>query len=272
MTELAGKVAIVTGASRRRGLGRALALGLAEAGADVVVTAAPNSEVRLRPDEREAGWHGLPSVVEEILKCGVRGVGVTVDITSSSDVEHLISEAVRVFGRLDILVNNAAYPRAADRVPLTELPESTWRSIIDVNLTGTMLCCKHAARRLIEQKQGGSIVSISSIAALTAQETFSAYAASKAAIHALNGSLAEELGPYGITCNVVAPGFLDTSRIDVLREGGRWEKRLSTIPLKRAGTPEEVAQLVRFLCGPHARWISGEVFVIAGGEIRRTAR
>ena len=84
--------------------------------------------------------------------------------------------------------------------------------------------------------------------------------------------MAAELGPHGITANIVAPGFLDTARIDVLRTGNRWENRLSTIPLKRAGTPEEVAELVRYLCGPHSRWISGEVFVIAGGEVSRTGR
>ena len=223
-------------------------------------------------DELDAGWRGVPSVVEQVESLGVRGLALSVDIRSADDVERMVSDTVRTLGRLDILVNNAAYPRASDRVPLTELPEETWRNIIDVNLTGTMLCCKYVARHLIEQQQGGSIISISSIAALTAQETFSAYAASKAAVHALNGSMAAELGPHGITANIVAPGFLDTARIDVLRTGNRWENRLSTIPLKRAGTPEEVAELVRYLCGPHSRWISGEVFVIAGGEVRRTGR
>jgi len=90
-------------------------------------------------------------------------------------------------------------------------------------------------------------------------------------VRALASSLAGELGAAGITANVIAPGFLDTSRIDMLREEGRWEKRLSTIPIKRPGTPEEVAELVRYLCGPHARWISGEVFMINGGEVRRAA-
>ena len=136
MTELTGKVAIVTGASRRRGVGRALAVSLAQAGADVVVTGAPGGGARLTRDELDAGWRGVPSVVEQVESLGVRGLALSVDIRSADDVERMVSDTVRTLGRLDILVNNAAYPRASDRVPLTELPEETWRNIIDVNLTG----------------------------------------------------------------------------------------------------------------------------------------
>jgi NAD(P)-dependent dehydrogenase (short-subunit alcohol dehydrogenase family) len=125
---------------------------------------------------------------------------------------------------------------------------------------------------MVARGRGGSIVSISSIAAMVAPAAMAAYAASKAGIHALNASLADELGPHGITCNVVAPGFLDTARIDSLRTDENWERRLSTIPIKRAGTVEEVAALVCFLCGPNGRWISGEAIAVAGGELRRAAR
>jgi NAD(P)-dependent dehydrogenase (short-subunit alcohol dehydrogenase family) len=147
-----------------------------------------------------------------------------------------------------------------------------WKRIVDINLNGTMLCCKYVARELVRQGEGGSIVSISSGAALKATGRFSAYAASKAAVHALSSSLAEELGPHGVTVNVVAPGFLDTARIDMLREPAAWKNRLASIPLGRAGTAEEVAETIRFLCGPHARWISGEVLLINGAEVRRAAR
>lgn len=272
MKELAGKVAIVTGATRRRGLGRALALALADAGADVVVTGTPGGERRLPRDEIDAGWRGLPSMVEELEAAGVRALGLAVDVARGEDVERMVARTVETLGRVDVLVANAAYPRGGDRVPLVDLPEQTWRTIVDVNLTGTMLCCQHVARRLIAQGEGGSLVAISSIAAMTGTPTFSAYAASKAAVHALNGTLAAELGPHGITCNVVAPGFIDTARIDVLRTPEKWAQRTSTIPLGRAGTPDEIAALVRFLCGPSARWISGEVFAPSGGEVRRTAR
>jgi len=271
LKELTGKVAIVTGATRKRGLGRALALALARAGADVVVTGSDRQSASLTADELESGWRGLPDVVEEIRGLGMRAHAVSFDVTRPEEVRRLMDEAVQHLGRIDILVNNAAYPRAADRVPVQALDDDLWRRIVEVNLTGTMLCAKYAARRMIAQNEGGSIVSISSGAALKAPATFAAYAASKAGVHALNSSLAAELGPHGITANVVAPGFLDTARIDVLREPGRWEKRLSTIPIKRPGTVEEVAELVRYLCGPHARWISGEVFLINGGEVRRAA-
>lgn len=270
--ELKGQVAIVTGTSRRRGLGRALALALAAAGADIVACAGPHGEARLTADEKEAGWRGLPSLVEEARALGVRAMGVALDLRSARDVEAMVKSAVAEFGRVDILVNNAAFPRGNDRVPVVDLPDDAWREVIDVNLTGTMLCCKYAARQMIAQGSGGSIVSMSTNAAVNATPTFSAYSASKAGIHALNGSLAAELGPHSITCNVVAPGFLDTARVDMLRQEDRWAKRLERIPIGRAGTPEEVAQAVRFLCGPHARYITGEVMVIDGGEVRRTGR
>jgi 3-oxoacyl-[acyl-carrier protein] reductase len=268
--ELAGKVAIVTGATRQRGLGRAIALCLAKAGADVVVTGA-SAAGSLTADEQQEGWRGLASVVDEIRALGRRAHGAYVDVSNPAEVLRMVEEAVQALGRIDILVNNAAYPRTRDRVPVQELDDDLWRRIVEVNLNGTMYCSKYAARQMLKQGQGGSIVSISSGAALKAPVNFAAYAASKAGVHALTSSLADELGPAGITANVIAPGFLDTSRIDMLREAGRWEKRLSTIPIKRPGTPEEVAQLVRYLCGPHARWISGEVFLINGGEVRRAA-
>ena len=273
MQELKDKVAIVTGATRKRGLGRAIALTLARAGAHVVVTGNSRSSSQIPEDESISGWRGLPDVVAEIESCGVRGLSVLADITQTEEAQRIVVDTVARFGRIDILVNNATYPpRPDDRVPVIELDETKWRQIVDVNLTGTMIVSKYVARQMVTQGQGGSIVSISSGAALKAVASFSAYAASKAAVHALNSSMAEELGPHGITCNVVAPGFLDTARIDKLRTEGRWEKRLASIPIKRAGTVEEVAQMVCFLCGPHARWISGEAILINGGEVRRAAR
>lgn len=270
--ELGGKIAIVTGATRKRGLGRAIALCLARAGADLVVTGSGLKPGQDMPgDERASNWRGATDVAKEVKALGVRALAMTVDVTSSAAVQQLVAETVSKLGRVDILVNNATFARGDDRVPLQELDDDVWRRIVDVNLNGTMLCCKYVSRQMIRQGTGGSIVSISSAAAIKAPPTFSAYAASKAGVHALNAVLAAELGPHGITANVIAPGILDTARIDMLREGGRWEKRLSTVPLGRPGTPEEVAELVRYLCGPHTRWISGEVFLMTGGEVRRAA-
>ena len=271
MHPLSGKVAIVTGATRKRGLGRAIALALARSGADVVVTGSDRQPRTLTADERNEGWRGLPDVVAEIDALGVRSHAVYLDVRESEAVQALMRSAVERMGRIDILVNNATYPRAADRVPVQALDDALWREIVDVNLTGAMLCSKYAARQMIAQQQGGSIVSISSGAAIKAQACFAAYAASKAGLHALNSSLADELGAHGITANIVAPGFLDTARVDVLRDPERWKQRLSSIPIKRPGTVEEVAELVCYLCGPSARWISGDVLLINGGEVRRAA-
>lgn len=270
--ELKGKVAIVTGATRKRGLGRAIALCLARAGAGVVVTGSGlKPEQEMPDDERASNWRGAPDVAAQVQALGVRALAMTVDVTSSAAVQQMIAETVVKLGRIDFLVNNATFARGDDRVPLQALDDDVWRRIIDVNLNGTMLCCKYASRQMIQQGEGGSIISISSAAALKAAANFSAYATSKAAIHALNAVLAAELGPHDITANVIAPGILDTARVDVLREGGRWEQRLASVPIRRPGTPEEVAQLVRYLCGPHARWISGDVFLMTGGEVRRAA-
>jgi len=268
--ELSGQVAIVTGATRKRGLGRAIALCLAQAGADVAVTGA-SAKGSLTEDERQEGWLGLASVVDEIRALGRRALGVVVDVSDAAAVRRMVDEVVAGLGGIDILVNNAAYPRTRDRVPVQQLDDALWARIVEVNLNGAMYCSKYAAAQMLRQGRGGSIVSISSGAALKAPVNFAAYAASKAGVHALTSSLADELGPAGITANVIAPGFLDTARIDMLREEGRWERRLSTIPIRRPGTPQEVAELVRYLCGPHARWISGEVFLINGGEVRRAA-
>jgi NAD(P)-dependent dehydrogenase (short-subunit alcohol dehydrogenase family) len=269
---LSGKVAIVTGATRKRGLGRSIAMCLARAGADVVVTGSGRRSAAEQPaDERDAQWRGAADVAQDLEALGVRSLALAVDVTSAEAVERMVQEVVAKLGRVDILVNNATYARGSDRVPLKDLDDGMWQRIIDVNLNGTMRCCKYAAREMIRQGEGGTIVSISSGAALKGEANFSAYAASKAAIHALNASLAAELGPHGITCNVVAPGFLDTARVDVLREPARWQKRLSAIPAGRPGTPDEVAELVRYLCGPHARWMSGDVLLMTGGEVRRAA-
>ncbi len=269
MQELAGKVAIVSGATRKRGLGRAIALTLAKMGADLVVTGTGKPSSEFPPDEQQEGWRGLPDIVDEIAHLGVRSHAVFMDATKTEDVQRLVEESVTVMGRIDILINNATYPRGADRVPIMDLDDTLWRRIIDINLTGSMLCAKYVARQMVAQGQGGAIVGVSSVAALRGAGRAAAYSASKAGMHALNASLAMELAPHGVTVNVVAPGFIDTARIDELREGNRWEERLRTIPIKRAGSAGEVAELVGYLCGPSARWISGQVFVIDGGENRR---
>ena len=274
MSELEGKVALITGATRKRGLGRAIALALAEAGADIVVTGTgkPASgfedEQRIPVDERDSGWRGAADVADECARLGVRTQAMRLDVTNGQEIESVIQGVIAQFGRLDILVNNATYPRGSDRTALHELDEGLWRRVIDVNLTGTMLCSRHAASQMIAQGDGGTIIMISSVAGRRGIPGAGAYATSKGALHLLSGTFAAELGKYGITSNVVAPGFIDTARIDEVRQGNRWEQRLRTIPMGRAGSAEETASLVRYLCGPQARWLSGQTIYIDGGETR----
>jgi len=182
---------------------------------------------------------GLEDVAQEVATLGVRSHAVFMDVFKPRDVQRMVCETVEKLGRVDILFNNATYPRAV------ELDDNLWKTILDVNLTGSMLCSKYVAKQMVVQGKGGSIISISSGAALKAPATFAAYAASKAGVHALCSSLADELGPHDITTNVIAPRLLDTARIDVLRDPAKCDNRLSTIPIKRAGTVEEVAELVR---------------------------
>lgn len=274
MADLTGKVAIITGATRKRGLGRAIAIALAKDGADVVPTGTgkppsmSDDERNIPDDELSEGWRGALDVAEECSSFGVRTWAAVLDVTDRDSVQRLVADTVERFGRVDILVNNATYPRGSDRVPLQELDDDIWSRIIDVNLTGTMLCSKYVAARMIQQGDGGSIVSISSIAGRRGSVNTAAYSTSKAAVHVLSGSLAAELGPYGITSNVVAPGFIDTARIDELRDGDRWEKRLRSIPAGRAGTVDETADLVCYLCGPKSRYLSGQTIYVDGAETR----
>ncbi|MFH1870765.1 MAG: SDR family NAD(P)-dependent oxidoreductase, partial [Pseudomonadota bacterium] len=145
MQELRDKVAIVTGATRKRGLGRVIALALASGGANVVVTGNSRSASQIPEDERASGWRGLPDVVAQIEALGVKAQAIYADVTNSDEVQRMVRETVDRFGRIDILVNNATYPRGADRVPLVDLDEDVWRRIVDVNLTGTMIVSKYVA-------------------------------------------------------------------------------------------------------------------------------
>ena len=174
MQELKDKVAIVTGATRKRGLGRAIALTLAAGGANVVVTGNSRSASKIPEDEASSGWRGLPDVVEQIEALGVRGLAVYADVTNQGEVEAMVRQTVEHFGKIDILINNATYPRGSDRVPLVDLDVELWRKIVDVNLTGTMIVSKYVAKQMILQGTGGSIIGISSGAAMKAAATFSA--------------------------------------------------------------------------------------------------
>ncbi|MBI2914069.1 MAG: SDR family oxidoreductase [Chloroflexi bacterium] len=263
---LHGKVAIVTGAGRYRGIGRHIALALARQGADVVVTGSGRPPDSFPADEREMGWRDVDSVADEIRGLGRRALPLVIDITRLADVRRLVEETLRELGRIDILVNNAAAGRGRDRVPIADLEEREWRRVIDVNLTGTFLVTQAVARALIDQKQGGRIVNISSVAARQPVSTFGVYAATKAGIIAFTQVLATELARHGINVNCVCPGLTDTYRMEDITRGPMRDAVMRMIPLGREGEPAEVGELVAFLCGPDASYVQGQTINIDGGR------
>jgi 3-oxoacyl-[acyl-carrier protein] reductase len=179
--ELTGKVVIVTGAGRMRSIGRRIAKRLAQAGAAIVITGTGRPPERYPDDEKAAGWRDIDSVADEIRKAGGRCLPLVSDIADPRAVEALVDRTVAEFGRIDIIINNASAARGADRVEAVELAYEIWKKVMVTNVDGTFLLSCAAARKMIAQGQGGSIVNISSIASKIAQAKAAAYSASKAA-------------------------------------------------------------------------------------------
>jgi 3-oxoacyl-[acyl-carrier protein] reductase/meso-butanediol dehydrogenase/(S,S)-butanediol dehydrogenase/diacetyl reductase len=263
--ELKGKVAIVTGAGRLRSIGRPVALELARQGVNIILTGTGRSPDRFPPDEQAVGWRDIESVADEIRATGVEAVALVSDVRDPDAVGAMVERAVAEFGRLDILVNNAGAARGDDRVPVVELGVETWRTVIDVNLTGTFLASQAAARRMIAQGEGGCILNISSIASRLAGASAAAYSASKAGINALSRALAMELAPHRIRVNAVLPGVIETARMDDLGREERWRATLQRIPLGTAGTGMEIAYLCTYLCSDMGAWITGQDLTVDGG-------
>ena len=186
----------------------------------------------------------------------------------------MVAQTKATFGRLDILVNNAG--AAVGPAPVTQMAEEAWCRTLEINATGTFLCCKHALPLMIEGARGGRIVNMSSLAAERPKPFVSAYAASKAAVVALTRSLAQEVAEFGITVNAVLPGDVDTAlkqwglQLEALVTGQPYEEVLSTavakIPLGRLATPEDVAQLVAFMASDDAAFVTGQAYNLTGGR------
>jgi len=239
---LQGRVAIVTGSARN--IGRAIAHALAEAGAAVVVNAKSSSA------EADA-------VAHEIRDAGGRAIARMADVGEPEDAAALIDAAIQEFGRLDILVNNAAVRREMD---FDKLDYSEWRAIMATILDGAYLCSRAAFPHLIAAG-GGSIVNIGGLSSYTGAPRRAHVIAAKAGLVGLTRALAHDLAPHGITVNCVAPGLIDTQRRDP--EPAHHAKHATLVG--RRGTPEEIAAVVRFLCGPDARYITGQTLHANGG-------
>ncbi len=267
LSGLEGKVAVVTGAGRMRSIGRPIAVELARAGCDVVVTGTGRPPERYPDDEKQAGWRDIESVAEEVRALGRKATPIVSDVADAAAVDALVDAVVAEHGRVDIVVNNAGAARGEDRQPVVDVDPEVWRRVIDVNLNGSFLMSRAFARRMIEQGEGGSIVNISSIGGKMMPPANAAYAASKAGIHALTAAMSGELGAHRIRVNAICPGIIETARIDDLRASGFDELIQQVVPLGRPGRGEEVAWLAVYLCSDQGAWISGQLYSIDGGQL-----
>jgi len=268
MGVLDGKVAIVTGAGRLRGIGRATALALAELGADIVVTGTGRDPGKYPPDEKAAGWRDIESTAEQVCQRERRSLPVIADVVKLDDVKRTVAATLKEFGRIDFLINNSAFARGADRVPLLELSEEMWHQVLEIKLTGSFLMSREVLPAMINQKQGGAIINVSSIAGKRGFPNTTAYCTSNFGIQGFTQALAMEVAPHQIRVNAVCPGIIDTARMDVVGRGEAWEKSIEQmVPLRRPGTDEEIGKFIAYLCTPDASYITGQSLNIDGGSV-----
>lgn len=278
MYDLANKVAIVTGAAGRHGIGRAIALRLAHEGANVVVTDVQGSLEAIRPEDQLGGWQGLPSVVAEIESLGRQSLGLISDVSDSDQVANMVGRTLDQFGRIDILVNNAGSRPGRDRVPVVDLEEAAFDEVMRVNVRGTYLCSKAVARHMIQQGDGGKMIIISSGAGKEGIARYAAYSASKFALIGFTQSLAKELGPHSINVNAICPGLTDTERTDFMAaalapDGKSSEEyrammvrqRDTTTPMGRIGVGDDVARTAAFLASSESDYLTGLSISVSGG-------
>jgi NAD(P)-dependent dehydrogenase (short-subunit alcohol dehydrogenase family) len=262
------KVALVSGAGRMRSIGRPIAVELARAGCKVVLVGTGREPSRYPDDEKAAGWRDIDSVADEIRALGGTAVPLVSDVSDAAAVRTLAEQIIQRFGRLDILINNAGASRGNDRVPVTELDPAAWRRIIDVNLTGSFLVSAEMGRHMIAAGNGGCIVNISSIAGKRFDPNNAAYAASKAGLQALTACMSQEMARHKIRVNAVCPGLIDTSRMDGIGRGQAWDQLVQRlVPLGRAGTGNDIAHAVMFLCSEQAGWVTGQAWNVDGGTV-----
>jgi NAD(P)-dependent dehydrogenase (short-subunit alcohol dehydrogenase family) len=279
MSELHGKIALITGAGGMRGVGRATALELAQHGADLALTDVQRGPEDLPPAEVRVGWRGLDSVAEEVRALGRRCYTSPCDLGNRDQVQELVQQVFGHYGRIDILVNNARAIIGRDKVPITELPEEVWHHFLAINTTAVFLLTKLVGREMVRQGRGGRIINIASNAAKQASARGAAYSASKFAVLGLTQASALDLAPYGITVNAVCPGPINTDRLSYWERAKAEEEGIpleefrakvvkeagQATPLGRIAEAEDVAHMVSFLASEEACFVTGQAYNVNGG-------
>lgn len=274
MYNLSGKVAIITGSGRPKGIGAAIARRLAREGCRVVISDLGAPAGALFSESHIGQEKDMAAVVNHITQEGGQAMSVACDLRIEAQVEQLIQQTVEAYSRLDILVNNAGVGYLM--APLISLDAQHWDAVLDVNLKGAFLASKHAARQMIAQQSGGAIINIASQAAKSGFPYAAAYTASKHGLLGLTRSSALELGTYGIRVNAVCPNHITTdlghwqNTFFSEKQGLDYDSYLQNIrdknPLGRTGLTDDVAKAVAFLASEEAAYITGEALNVSGGE------
>ncbi|MCX6345842.1 MAG: 3-oxoacyl-[acyl-carrier-protein] reductase [Armatimonadetes bacterium] len=246
---LEGQIALITGAGRGgKGIGRSIALRLAKEGAKIVIA--------------DFVSEAADAVAKEIVDMGGEALAVYGSVSNPEDVEKMVAEAVDKFGRIDILVNNAGITR--DNL-LVRMSEQEWDMVLDTNLKGVFVCTKAVAKLMMRQRSG-KIVNMASVMGLMGNAGQANYSASKGGVIALTKTTAKELGSRGVNVNAVAPGFIQTVMTEEMPQDAK-QGIAAQIPLRRLGTPDDVAEAVLFLSSPASNYITGQVIAVDGGMV-----
>jgi NAD(P)-dependent dehydrogenase (short-subunit alcohol dehydrogenase family) len=272
MYNLDGKVALVTGAGGKNGIGRGIANRLAAEGASLIVADLTNNAT---PE-----WGGLDAVAQEINDAGGTAVALTGSVSDSDDVASMIEAALKEYGKIDILVNNAGAPAGPDRVPVVELEEDVWDLVIGVNLKGTFLMSQAVSRHMIQRGGGGKIINMSSVSGKVGSARFAAYCSSKFGVIGFTQSLAQELAAHKVNVNAICPSLVETERVygmasalkpDAETSTEEWrdvmvERVNENNPLGRIGQPQDVANVAAFLASSQSDYLTGLAINVAGGS------